>query len=420
MNKPTVFLLALLSASFFVQTQAQNNIVDAIVRVETQKASGAARYYAPVNAGVIPQLQLTDEEAIAVCSPIAGETARETGYNKTCSAFYTCNEYNGPNYGIVYIRPTAGGTFWSTNNTLERATPEATCPANPCNTGIPTTDGQTCYSYTICVNGKLETRKCADRTSYSYSQARSNPSNPCVPDDTCSQVAAYNYTIISCTPLTSVQAPVVDYNRTQLIIFADGRPEERTLTLKCPANTVLDMRNLNNCTCIPSNQRDCPVVLERTASLTLGATNNVVAEFPALASNEIAGNFTMSFGFQVSGSTTSASLVSNSRNTMNCRTATLEVYLENGVIGARLVNINGGTFTLTTNNVISTGNTYTVQLMRSYRTVTLSVNGNQAATADIGTSRLAKTNCGLSLGRGYPRANFVGTIENFRMTLPCV
>lgn len=33
---------------------------------------------------------------------------------------------------------------------------------------------------------------------------------------------------------------------------------------------------------------------------------------------------------------------------------------------------------------ISTGNTYTVQLMRSYRTVTLSVNGNQAATADIG------------------------------------
>lgn len=417
MNKPTVFLLALLSASFLVQTQAQN-IVDAIVRAETQKASGATRYYAAVSTGVIPQLQLTDEEAIAVCGPIAGETTRETGHPRTCSAFVTCYEYNGPNFGIAYVRAMAAGTFWSMNNTAERATPEATSPLNPCRTGIPVTDGQTCYSYITCVDNKLETRKCAESNSYSYSQARSNPSNPCVADNTCSQVAAYNYTILSCVPLTSVQAPVVEYNRTQRITFADGRMEEQTLTLSCPANTVLDTRNLGNCTCIPSNLRNCPVVLELPTSLTLPSVN--LTEFPALASNEIAGNFNMTLSFQVSASTTNAALVSNSRNTQHCQTASLEVYLEGGQVGAKVVNINGGSYVLQGGNgLISAGNTNFVQLVRSNSTLTLIVNGN-AVSRDIGTSRLAKTNCGLSLGQGYPRANFAGTIRNFQMTLPCV
>lgn len=63
----------------------------------------------------------------AVCGPIAGETTRETSHPRTCSSFVTCYEYNGPNYGIAYVRATAAGTFWSMNNTAELATPEASC-----------------------------------------------------------------------------------------------------------------------------------------------------------------------------------------------------------------------------------------------------------------------------------------------------
>lgn len=50
--------------------------------------------------------------------------------------------------------------------------------------------------------------------------------------------------------------------------------------------------------------------------------------------------------FQVSASTTNAALVSNSRNTQNCQTASLEVYLEGGQVGAKVVNINGGSYVL--------------------------------------------------------------------------
>nr|KAG5701630.1 hypothetical protein BaRGS_019319 [Batillaria attramentaria] len=121
----------------------------------------------------------------------------------------------------------------------------------------------------------------------------------------------------------------------------------------------------------------------------------------------------------LSGAQTMA-LMSNSQDTPNCRSATLDVYLDaQRRIVAKARNVKQVEQVLTSDPIQSFRQPVRVSVRRENGEFILQVNDGISKTVLLGDDRLAATNCGLNMGKAFNRNNFVGVMDNVSLTRQC-
>ncbi|KAK7109778.1 uncharacterized protein [Littorina saxatilis] len=408
----------------------------------------------------IPQLFISDAEALELCTPFAkAHQDYSTFHPRTCSARVQCLrikhnvwEVNTLNKITAYALGTAQGTFWDSEVGTQRGWNTVNnCASDPCKTNTPITDGRRCFTYITCVRSgdvsSYEERECP------VGQGFDVTSGTCVEDANCTRPIANTYTNLYCNASTpAVKIPgLLDeayYNRT-FRNEADGSIS--TVAEYCTASMVFDQSVPTECKCILASQAICPKTLvildsddsdnswyrapgqdgrfqiENTTSQFLNwgrFDGSAISYYVAagLAKNELAGDWTLSFRFALSPQSNSpASLVSNSLTSSSCGTATLRVYLnaQNNVV-AEVTTIANEVATVQSNAINPTTAT-NVELSRNGGQMTLVVNGQSfSASQDLGMDRVKATNCGLVMGKSSEMPNLNGWMDKVLLVSRCI
>ncbi|KAK7489519.1 hypothetical protein BaRGS_00019153 [Batillaria attramentaria] len=356
------------------------------------------------------------------CLSVRNEGVKQIAHPTTCSAYVLCND----NYlndspfkrkvAIAEPQPCSAGTFW-VDGVCQPATPTTNCAQKNRNRRF--TDGYACNTYVSCEKNAegedvLVWAKCNGNGG--QNERFDAESGSCVPDDTCDKNSQYEEEILFCVSTSGPLEGVSYYNKTSQP-NSDGK-------------TWIDYRwvleEIN--TLVLSTRQASQGWAQFDGSHSL--TSN------ALADNELAANFELSFTFQLltrqgggdlaetdnpnlSGAQTMA-LMSNSQDTPNCRSATLDVYLDaQRRIVAKARNVKQVEQVLTSDPIQSFRQPVRVSVRRENGEFILQVNDGISKTVLLGDDRLAATNCGLNMGKAFNRNNFVGVMDNVSLTRQC-
>lgn len=417
------------------------------------------------------QLDVTNAQA-AACKSVAKETVKVIAHPNTCAGYVFCNYEYLNNIAIfrrqvVLAEPQACpfGTFY-VDGRCQAESPTSPCTKNPCapeNRGKRFTDGYACNSYIWCKQDAdvLEHGLCNDVPD--RNERFDVGTGACVVDDTCDNVSLYNETVVSCTTASGpLEAVGVSYYNKTVRDANDQSGRLVSLYLQCPSGLIFQEKS---CSCIdkPGN---CPFPLISLTSQenangetwinyrwrleeldTLVLSQDGWAQFngnnylksAALADNELAASFELSFLFRLMVLNNNSlrdtdgpnlqpgqtiALMGNSQDSPNCRTPTLEVYLnaERRIV-ALAKGVDGNQQTLTSDPIQSFRQQISVTFRRETDgNLVLRVQtsaGTDTKTAQLGNGRLAATKCGLIMGAAFNRNSFVGLLDNVSLTRQC-
>lgn len=419
----------------------------------------------------IKQLDLTDEEAKAVCNSTVFGGNRFKVHPKTCSASVECNTKKKIPFVVrtvykteAFIRAQPQDTFWDeAAGTSVFMSIFNNCPSDPCKSPFRAiTDGRSCFTYITCIRNSTnsqavgyQTNECPNGQSFNVANANCQPDALCVKN-----TGVDKYTNLYCNAsvpetLTPGLPRESYYNRTFMdhennntvktvqtfcpagLIFNRAQPEkceclaELPKNVTCP-NTVVYFSNQQPATLWSSSVQEGNAVVDNSNPNYLGWVRFGGADFdffhtPFLANNEMAGAWTLSFQFtadqSLSGSGNVA-LLSNSRDGTTCSTATIRVYLASSrsVVVAEVTNIENFTATVETSVSGPYSNKVSVRLSR--RTdgkLSLTVDNNPATLSsnDLGSGRLKATGCGVYLAKSVGMTSFSGYMNEFKFVKDC-
>lgn len=427
---------------------------------------------AAAHKATITQLDLTDEEAKTVCEPTVFGGIRVRPHPKTCSAFVECVTRKKNPFLVrtvyrseAYIKTNPEQTFWNSEvssavlwNTMNN------CASDPCKTSKPMTDGRSCFTYIACQHNSTsnaatgyQTYECPTNQSFNVN------SGTCVVDATCRKPEGDRFTDLFCVAsvpsvLTPGLPPQAYYNRTYLNLDNNQQITQATF---CAAGLIFNSAQPEKCECVaqPAVSEACPRTLFNYSNQLLTGTqlwssvvqegNAVVenittqARYPgwvrfnradfdffhasSLSNNELTGPFSLTLSFALSGqSAGNVALVSNSRDSSTCPTATLRVYLATArsVIVAEVTNINGLMVSVESAAVPNLVNSEVrVKLdRRNDGKLALTVDNGTPSVSDndLGSYRLKATSCGLILAKSNGLDSFSGWMNNFSLIKNCL
>ncbi|XP_076438170.1 uncharacterized protein LOC143277264 [Babylonia areolata] len=374
------------------------------------------------------QLWVTDDEAAAACKSVNASVFVKSGkggawapHPRTCFAYLICAGATLNNFKVdtlyfydVQVGITSPGTYFNpVTSRIEAWDLNNKCAADPCKTNRPMTIGRECDKYLTCERARDGTPIGYQDNSCTQGQGFSTVLDICAIDSEC--VLELNDTATlycnATTPPDGQALPGVPdnayYIRTYKECYPDGCRELHRMEV-CPAGLVFDPNN-PNCTCVlkpaPCQDLDLINVGVNTPKpwdqfLTSFWYNFTVVppgqkyagwasftkdvdfgyyDAQALAENELAGDWTLSFRFvldQSAGNPASFPVMQNSLDDIACPRVSLRVSVINSQsLQANVVNqyVFPQGVTVELNNVVSrtSSDPTEVVLERRFGTLTL-------------------------------------------------